>query len=610
MALPKTIGDLSLASVVSAGAYIPVFTGGLTRSVQLGTLLSSQGIVSVRDPDYGAVGDGVTDDTAAIQAAIDDLKDSSETTQLTESRYLYFPKGIYLISSPISLYSGIVLSGDGQGSLIKASGGFAGTALVLLKGQGINDYCQFSGYRHMGFECTGTIWCVKSSAVNVVDCNFIDGWIDCGYGLDLGTYTQGCTIDTLYGHGNLDQLIHLIGNWNKIRNIDKEGSTGSSTDPYIFLEDHTSGTRSNGNEFDGILIEQTTSVNKSLIKILNSDYTVLNHIWLEPTLTDGYGLRIDNCVNTRIVSMPGNFVTSTKVKIDTSQNTRFDYIDLDGDEFTFDDLLEIDAVSDVHIGLVRNRRGEDLFVLSKLGRNIFFDNAYERVVYTESATGYSPIVKMQWLAGQNLAINGSFEAGNYGWTFSTSPTTTEEYITSEVGQGLMGHFIYAAASTHNHYQSITVPANMPVTITAKVKCAVGANSFITLFSENLGITQGNGYPRASVGSGWQIITRTIIPTSAGSLLVGLQYVSATEVYVDEFSVSFGNVGVPNMGKFGTLEIGGVTFATGSEASPSTGTWKKGSVYFTTSVTSGSAMGAVCIVAGSPGTWKPMANLGS
>src|SRR3990167_3508654 len=341
MALPKTIGDLSLASVVSAGAYIPVFTGGLTRSVQLGTLLSSQGIVSVRDPDYGAVGDGVTDDTAAIQAAIDDLKDSSETTQLTESRYLYFPKGIYLISSPISLYSGIILSGDGQGSLIKASGGFAGTALVLLKGQGLNAYNQFSGYRDVGFECTGAIWCVKADAAAIVNSEFRNGWMDCGFGLDLGTYTQGCTVDGLFVIGSTDQLLHLKGNWNKLRNIDKEGGTGTSTDQYILIENHTA-SNSNGNEIEGILIEQTTSVNKSLIKLLNSDNTVLSQVWLEPTLTDGYGIRIDGCINTRIVSTPGGILTTTKIKVDDSQSTRLDWFDYDGADQYLADVLEVD----------------------------------------------------------------------------------------------------------------------------------------------------------------------------------------------------------------------------------------------------------------------------
>ena len=217
--------------------------------------------------------------------------------------------------------------------------------------------------------------------------------------------------------------------------------------------------------------------------------------------------------------------------------------------------------------------------------------------------------RVRWISGQNLALNGSFEAGRYGWTFTTNPTTTEEYITSTAGQGLMGHFIWAAQGSHTIYQAITVPTSVPITVTAHVRMTSGTG-YIVPYTDGVGVSDNNGHVRANTGTGWQIITRTVIPTSAGALTVGINFINAIEVYVDEFSVSVGNIGVPNQAKFGTMEIGGVTFATGNEASPSTGTWKKGDVYFTTSVTSGSAMGAVCIVAGSPGTWKPMANLGS
>ena len=47
--------------------------------------------------DYGAKGDGVTDDTAAIQAAIDDLRNVSGNRWST----LFFPAGIYRIEKPL-----------------------------------------------------------------------------------------------------------------------------------------------------------------------------------------------------------------------------------------------------------------------------------------------------------------------------------------------------------------------------------------------------------------------------------------------------------------------------------------------------------------------------
>ncbi|MBE6771081.1 MAG: hypothetical protein E7547_02915 [Ruminococcaceae bacterium] len=59
--------------------------------------------------DYGAVGDGVTDDTAAIKAAV---------KAVPENGTLYFPVGVYRVDN-IMLKSNMNVKGDGKGSVIK-----------------------------------------------------------------------------------------------------------------------------------------------------------------------------------------------------------------------------------------------------------------------------------------------------------------------------------------------------------------------------------------------------------------------------------------------------------------------------------------------------------
>tara|TARA_E500000318_G_scaffold24210_2_gene24403 strand:+ start:6746 stop:9223 length:2478 start_codon:yes stop_codon:yes gene_type:complete len=61
-------------------------------------------VVSVKDSTYGAAGDGVTDDTAAIQAALD-----------SGAKAIYIPAGTYVCSSTITKPKDVRVYGDGSG---------------------------------------------------------------------------------------------------------------------------------------------------------------------------------------------------------------------------------------------------------------------------------------------------------------------------------------------------------------------------------------------------------------------------------------------------------------------------------------------------------------
>jgi len=83
------------------------------------------GLSDVRNvKDFGAVGDGVTDDTAAFQAAIDDLPDAGGVVSI--------PPGTYMVGN-LQLKSGTNLVGCGRATVLKARPG-AGTVIGMAGG--------------------------------------------------------------------------------------------------------------------------------------------------------------------------------------------------------------------------------------------------------------------------------------------------------------------------------------------------------------------------------------------------------------------------------------------------------------------------------------------
>ena len=105
-------------------------------------------IVSVKD--FGAVGDGVTDDTAAIQAAI-----GYAATYATEiGMAVYFPRGSYLYSALTVAVSHVKLKGNGDARLIKS--GATGDGLTIKS----------TGARIFGNQITGLVFASNVTGVS------------------------------------------------------------------------------------------------------------------------------------------------------------------------------------------------------------------------------------------------------------------------------------------------------------------------------------------------------------------------------------------------------------------------------------------------------------
>jgi hypothetical protein len=127
LATSYTFKNLAAGSQVQTG---PTTLQFVTRSIQN----KLDDFASVRD--FGAVGDGVTDDTAAIQRALNFVYSAGQSIlQVNHHKTIHFPAGNYRVIATINIPPYIKLQGEGKKSTI-IQGTFAGPIATLADGFG------------------------------------------------------------------------------------------------------------------------------------------------------------------------------------------------------------------------------------------------------------------------------------------------------------------------------------------------------------------------------------------------------------------------------------------------------------------------------------------
>lgn len=170
-------GQLDLAALVPSNGARPVGKGELVINVK----------------DYGAVGDGVTDDTVAIQAAADAAYAKSQDCEL------YVPPSIYRISSTVVIRTGLAASQAefryyGTGIAVQLGTTFVGAVSLTRKTIRLPRVLQYTnGYNPKSHDGTS----VGVLAVNLISCDlyvpfiqhFEDGLVMHGQGAGFGYNT-------------------------------------------------------------------------------------------------------------------------------------------------------------------------------------------------------------------------------------------------------------------------------------------------------------------------------------------------------------------------------------------------------------------------------------
>jgi hypothetical protein len=172
--------DLGSSAGTSKVGFIQAGTGAVSRAAQAKLRES----VSVKD--FGAVGDGVTDDTAAIQAA---------ATATPNAGRLYFPRGKYKLSDEILLTRPILIVGDGPGQTFEGYD-TADTGSYIVQ----------TNTTKMGFKLVAALANYAFSAYGICGIHFQD---ICVQGVDTSNRIVACVgVDTTVNAGDF----HIRGN--------------------------------------------------------------------------------------------------------------------------------------------------------------------------------------------------------------------------------------------------------------------------------------------------------------------------------------------------------------------------------------------------------------
>lgn len=185
-AINEIVSDLAASSGSSLVGFLQSGTGATARTTQA----KLRDVVSVKD--FGAVGDGVTDDTAAIQTALNNVRDTGNA--------LSFPSGAYKVTSTLTLLRNTtngpeqyVIEGNGATLDFSGSGLTAGNLFSLGATSQANGHdtglIDIANLRIIGPE-TGSPFAGNTPATSVVG-------LSLGYALNItlrNVYVQGCYI--------------------------------------------------------------------------------------------------------------------------------------------------------------------------------------------------------------------------------------------------------------------------------------------------------------------------------------------------------------------------------------------------------------------------------
>ena len=216
--------DYTTPSEVILANSIPV-SSTLISNIS-GTIINTTGIFNVKA--YGAVGDGSTDDTAAINLAINALVANTHSSPTSYTiGTLYFPAGTYRISAQLTInlstldYFSCTIKGDGRFSSIiyQTVAGQSGLLVEMNTSHSRAEVCDLGFQAANGITCNAAIEIYYSSQLGDED--------------DSGSSVTRCEIIAFAsGNGSWNYGVYVQNPWHMlIADVSGTGVSGTTATP-------------------------------------------------------------------------------------------------------------------------------------------------------------------------------------------------------------------------------------------------------------------------------------------------------------------------------------------------------------------------------------------
>lgn len=548
--------------------------------------------------DFGAIGDGVADDWAAIQSAFDAAKPDFATLSSWNGSALkdrtppvYFPAGVYRIGGKINAWSKVPIIGEGHGTIILLDASAPDDVIFEMSASkaGVQNYYTMSQIRGLSIdsEKPGVTGFRPAPSISIMIHGIMEdvSFFRVKRGVDtFPAYAQKMTFERLLAHSGVAQIMRLTGNENRVSNIERDaGGTVDSDLPWFHLTPHVSSATPGMNEVSDVLIQQVMSGSQTCMRFEKCVGLLTGGGW-EETVDEAYVMEFIECRGVDVLPFNANTPKPNKYLVDRSF-VRFLWLGAMGTPAqgvnSWRDMIEVRGESSVAVETMDTwmdatiPQADATTFVSRFARRSRMQTASAGNVMTTMIAHSHP-------AGQ-LVVNGNFAAGLAGWNMLGN-------IAAAVADGK----VLLSGTGGRFRQRLTItPDKVGVPLTVAVSGKVTGAGNVSCLASGCGIAvNSNTSPIPKDGQVHTTIM-TVKPQVAGVLDVGAELGGGQPADVLEIhgiSVMWGAYHAPvspvtgghqfmasqsgGMLAAGPIDMAGVGSPEGVVSAPSGSTWRR------------------------------------